>query len=77
MLDEPSFDLAPNPFTAVLNNASEFNRETRVAVLIVEQKVTSVFRIADRAYRLPLANVVLNGSLEHTTIDNLHRILLG
>jgi ABC-type branched-subunit amino acid transport system ATPase component len=71
ILNEPSLDLAYNLVTAILNKACEFNRETGVAVLIIEHNVSKVVGIADRAYGLRLARVVREGHLDQTTTENL------
>ena len=78
MLDEPSLGLAPNVVTIVLDKVCEINRDTGVTVLIVEQKVRDVLRIANRAYGLRLGKVVLEGHPDDvSTTENLHGLFLG
>ncbi len=78
MLDEPSLGLAPNLVTAVLDKVCEINSQTGTAVLIVEQKVRDVLRIANQAYGICLGKVLLEGRPdEMSKPDNLHRLFLG
>lgn len=78
MLDEPSLGLAPNLVTAVLDKVCEINHQTGVAVLIVEQKVREVLRVAGRVYGLRLGKVVLEGRPDEIlTGDHLKRLFLG
>jgi branched-chain amino acid transport system ATP-binding protein len=78
MLDEPSLGLAPNLVSAVLEKVSEINRDTGVAVLIVEQKVRDVLRIASRVYGIRLGKVALQGRPEEVLAgDHLKRLFLG
>jgi len=78
MLDEPSLGLAPNLVTAVLDKVYEINHDTGIAVLIVEQKVRDVLRIANRAYGLRLGKVMLEGSSDEIgNPENLHPLFLG
>jgi len=78
MLDEPSLGLAPNLVNSVLDKVSEINCQTGVSVLIVEQKVREVLRIANRAYGLRLGKVMLEGSPDEVAKpENLHRLFLG
>jgi branched-chain amino acid transport system ATP-binding protein len=78
MLDEPALGLAPNLVTTVLEKVSEINREAGVAVLIVEQKVREVLRIATRAYGLRLGRIALEGTRDDIFDgDTLKRLFLG
>ena len=77
MLDEPSLGLAPNLAAAVFEKVSQINRAAGVTVLIVEQKVRDVLRIANRAYGLRLGRVVIEGSPDAILGgDNLKRLFL-
>ena len=78
MLDEPSLGLAPNLVAAVFEKVSQINRETGVTVLIVEQKVRDVLKIAHRAYGLRLGKVALEGRPQEVLAgDNLKRLFLA
>ena len=61
MLDEPSLGLAPNLVKAVLDKIVEINKENKVSILIVEQKVREVLGICDRVYSLKLGRVAYEG----------------
>lgn len=61
MLDEPSLGLAPNLVKAVFDQMTRVNRETGVAILIVEQKVRDVLAISQRVYSLRLGRVAFMG----------------
>jgi len=61
MLDEPSLGLAPNLVDTVLEKVVALNRETGVAVLIVEQKVRQVLEISHRIYSLKLGKLTFSG----------------
>ena len=54
MLDEPSLGLAPNLVAAVFKRIAQINRETGVAILIVEQKVREILEICGRVYSMKL-----------------------
>ena len=78
MLDEPSLGLAPNIVGAVFEKIVQINQEAGVTVLIVEQKVREVLRIAHRAYGLRLGKIALEGPPDvFLEGDNLKRLFLG
>jgi len=64
MLDEPSLGLSPNLIKELFAKIVEINRETGVAVLIVEQKVREVLGISHRVYSLKLGEVAFAGEAE-------------
>jgi len=77
MLDEPSLGLAPNLVATVFEKVTQVNRETGVTILIVEQKVREVLRIAHRAYGMRLGKIALEGSPDEILAgDNLKRLFL-
>jgi len=61
MVDEPSLGLSPNLVRDVFETIVRINRETGVAVLIVEQKVREVLGVAQRVYSLKLGRVAFDG----------------
>jgi len=78
MLDEPSLGLSPNLVTVVFERISQINRDTGVAVLIVEQKVREVLRIARCVYGLRLGRVVIKGDPEKVSSgDRFKRLFLS
>lgn len=64
MLDEPSLGLAPNLAGSVFEKIVEINRDARVTVLIVEQKVRDVLDICSRVYSLRLGKAAFEGPPE-------------
>ena len=69
MLDEPSLGLAPNLLADVFTRITEINRETGVAILIVEQKVREVLGICTRVYALKLGRVSFKGLPDELQAD--------
>jgi branched-chain amino acid transport system ATP-binding protein len=64
LLDEPSLGLAPPLACEALKRIAALSRERGVSILIVEQKVREVLRIADRVYVLQNGQVSYTGSAE-------------
>ena len=67
LLDEPSLGLAPLLVSKALGRIREIAEDKRVAVLIVEQKVREVLRIAQRVYVLRNGLVSFSGLSESLT----------
>mgnify|MGYP000549755334 CR=1 FL=1 len=61
LLDEPTLGLAPNLITKSFDKLVDINREQKVAMLIVEQKVNEILRIANRVYCIRLGKVAYEG----------------
>lgn len=64
LLDEPSLGLAPPLVAQALAHIQKISRDSRVAVLIVEQKVREVLKIAQRVYVLRNGQVSFEGRAE-------------
>jgi branched-chain amino acid transport system ATP-binding protein len=64
LLDEPSLGLAPPLVREALARIQEINRDSGVTVLIVEQKVREVLKIAQRVYVLRNGSVSYSGQTE-------------
>jgi branched-chain amino acid transport system ATP-binding protein len=78
MLDEPSLGLSPNLVETVFEKVRHINQETGATILIVEQKVRDVLRIAHRVYGMRLGTIALEGHPDEVFIgDNLKRLFLG
>ena len=60
LLDEPSLGLSPNLVRSALSTICEVRTNWRAAVVIVEQKVREVLKVADRAY------VFRNGKISYS-----------
>ena len=77
MLDEPSLGLAPSLVGDVFEKVLQISSETHIAVLIVEQKVREVLRIAHRVYGLRLREIALTGCADEVLCgENLKRLFL-
>lgn len=61
LLDEPSMGLAPPMVTEALRQVAQARNRFGAAVLIVEQKVREVLKIADRVYVLRQGEVAFAG----------------
>lgn len=61
LLDEPSLGLAPNLLNDVFQKLAEINKEFGISMLIVEQKVNEILKIADNVYSLKLGKVAFEG----------------
>jgi branched-chain amino acid transport system ATP-binding protein len=77
MLDEPSLGLSPNLVSAAFEKILEINKNTGMAVLIVEQKVREVLKISHRVYGLKLGGVEFAGLPEEMIHDaQLRKVFL-
>ncbi len=61
-LDEPSLGLSPKLVTKAFDTVSEIREQFKTTVLIVEQKVLEVLKIADRVYGLKMGQIVFDGT---------------
>lgn len=62
LLDEPSLGLAPQLAAEALQRVQQISKDSGTAVLIVEQKVREVLKIAQRVYVLRNGHVTFTGS---------------
>jgi branched-chain amino acid transport system ATP-binding protein len=62
MLDEPSLGLSPKLVTKAFDTIHQINRELGTTILIVEQKVREVLRIATHVYALRMGEIVFSGT---------------
>jgi branched-chain amino acid transport system ATP-binding protein len=69
LLDEPSLGLAPPLVVEALNRIQQISRDSGVTVLIVEQKVREVLKIANRAVVLRTGRVSYSGSAKELEDD--------
>ena len=77
LLDEPSMGLAPVIVQQVLELVRRI-REEGYTVLIVEQNVAQVLKIADRAYLLEAGRIKASGSARDLLAsDEVHRAYMG
>ncbi len=62
MLDEPSLGLSPSLVTKAFDTLLEINQKFNTTILLVEQKVREVLRVAGRVYALRMGQVVFVGT---------------
>jgi branched-chain amino acid transport system ATP-binding protein len=72
MLDEPSMGLAPAIADEIFERIVAIHRESKLCVLLVEQRVAEALHFADRAYVMENGRVILEGT--HETLKNDERI---
>jgi branched-chain amino acid transport system ATP-binding protein len=70
MLDEPSMGLAPTVADSIFEKLMEIRRQTRLTILLVEQRVAEALESADHSYVLEAGRVVLEGSRESLRADD-------
>ena len=78
MLDEPSMGLSPAMADFIFERLVEIRRQTRLTVLLVEQRVAEALESADYGYVLEAGRVVLEGN--HETLranDRVRQAYLG
>jgi branched-chain amino acid transport system ATP-binding protein len=62
MLDEPSMGLAPAVADFIFDRLIEIRRQSKVTILLVEQRVAEALELADHGYVLEAGRVVLAGN---------------
>jgi branched-chain amino acid transport system ATP-binding protein len=78
LLDEPSFGLAPLVVEELFAILRQVNRDTGVAMLIVEQNAALALELAEHAYLLETGRVVMDGpSAEIGADEGVRRAYLG
>ena len=78
LLDEPSFGLAPLIVEELFAILRRVNRESRVAMLIVEQNAALALDLAEHAYLLETGRIVLAGPAREIGADEaVRRSYLG
>jgi branched-chain amino acid transport system ATP-binding protein len=70
LLDEPSLGLAPPLVSEALNRIQQISRDSGVTVLIVEQKVREVLKIAQRVVVLRTGRVSFDGLAKELRDDS-------
>jgi branched-chain amino acid transport system ATP-binding protein len=77
MLDEPSLGLSPLLSNRVIHTCQEI-REQGTTILIVEQKVTEVLKMADKGYVLQQGRIIMEGRGEDLLeSDMIRKAYLG
>jgi branched-chain amino acid transport system ATP-binding protein len=70
MLDEPSMGLAPAVADFIFERLIEIRRQTKLTILLVEQRVAEALESADHGYVLEAGRVVLQGTNETLRADD-------
>ena len=70
MLDEPSMGLAPAIADFIFERLIEIRRQTKLTILLVEQRVAEALESADHSYVLEAGRVVLEGTNETLRADD-------
>jgi ABC-type branched-subunit amino acid transport system ATPase component len=73
-IDEPSLGLAPPLVSEALGRIQQISREAGVTVLIVEQKVREVLKIAHRVY-LRSSAIASSGRAGIAVVTDAHAVL--
>jgi branched-chain amino acid transport system ATP-binding protein len=78
LLDEPSFGLAPMLVEELFETLKRINRETEVAILLVEQNATLALELAQHAYLLETGRIVVSAPAREIRDDEtIRRSYLG
>jgi branched-chain amino acid transport system ATP-binding protein len=78
MLDEPSMGLSPALADEIFEHIVSIHKQTRLAVLLVEQRVAEALHYAQRAYVLESGRVALQGApSELRGDDRIRQAYLG
>jgi branched-chain amino acid transport system ATP-binding protein len=70
MLDEPSMGLAPAVADFIFERLLDIRRQSRLTILLVEQRVAEALQFADHGYVLEAGRVVLQGGNETLRADD-------
>jgi len=78
MLDEPSMGLAPATADLIFDRLIEIRRQTRLTILLVEQRVAEALETADHGYVLEAGRIALEGDKQTLRADDrVRRAYLG
>ena len=78
MLDEPSMGLAPTIADFIFDKLMDIRRQTRLTILLVEQRVAEALESADHGYVLEAGRVVLEGDSQSLRAnDQVRQAYLG
>ena len=78
MLDEPSMGLAPTTADLIFDCLIEIRRQTRLTILLVEQRVAEALETADHGYVLEAGRIALEGDKQTLRADDrVRRAYLG
>lgn len=76
LMDEPSLGLSPKLVEKAFTTIQDINKNFSTTVLIVEQKVREVLKIAHSVYALRLGEIVFRGTPAELNSEELKKIFL-
>jgi branched-chain amino acid transport system ATP-binding protein len=76
LLDEPSLGLSPNLVNKALNLIKEINKNFGTTILIVEQKVRDILKIADAIYAFKMGEIIFSGKPGDLSENEISKIFL-
>jgi branched-chain amino acid transport system ATP-binding protein len=78
LLDEPSMGLAPALVAHIFERIRYIHKESRMTLVLVEQRAVDALRLCDRAYVLSTGRIVLSGAgTELLGDEKVNRAYLG
>jgi branched-chain amino acid transport system ATP-binding protein len=77
LLDEPSLGLSPVMVQSVFDAIERMHRELAMTIVVAEQTVPRLLKLADEVYVLSRGRVVMHGPPAGLTEEALHRIYLS
>ena len=77
LLDEPSLGLSPQAVKKAFDTIKGIAKDFNTGVLIVEQNVHEVMRIADRVYVMVMGRVVAHDQSDNFTKERIKKLFLG
>ena len=77
LLDEPSLGLSPVMVQAVFDAVEQMSRELGMTVVVAEQTVPRLLKIATDVYVLTRGRVVMHAAPEAADTETLHRVYLS
>ncbi|TAL67861.1 MAG: ABC transporter ATP-binding protein [Bacteroidetes bacterium] len=69
LLDEPSLGLAPNLVSMVFEKILQIRNESKMTILIVEQKVKEVLKLCDKVYGIKMGSVFFEDAPQNLVND--------
>ena len=77
LLDEPSLGLSPVMTQSVFDAVERLSREARFSVVIAEQTVPRLLKMASDVYVMSRGQIVMHEKPENLSEDALHRVYLN
>jgi branched-chain amino acid transport system ATP-binding protein len=77
LLDEPSLGLSPIMVQSVFDAIERLHRELRLTVVVAEQTVPRLLKIANDVYVLSGGRIVMHVPPQEATEEALHKVYLN